>query len=112
MERFFPPSRMLQLKDEIYNFRQLKTEALHKRWLRFKKKLTKFLNHKIPDDSLLEFFYKSLNNNTKVVADTVVGRALMSHSWEEEATTLDRVTKTNRACNTKEAEAVTRSWLI
>ncbi|PHU24591.1 hypothetical protein BC332_09698 [Capsicum chinense] len=40
LERFFPPSRRVQLRNEISNFRQILTEALHETWERFKKKLT------------------------------------------------------------------------
>ncbi|PHT88682.1 hypothetical protein T459_10788 [Capsicum annuum] len=40
LERFFPPSRRVQLRNEISNFRQILTKALHETWERFKKKLT------------------------------------------------------------------------
>ena len=32
LDQFFPPSRMLQLRDEIINFRQLNGEPLHEAW--------------------------------------------------------------------------------
>lgn len=87
-------------------------EALHETRLRFNKKLTKCLNHRITNESLLEIFYRSLNNNNKAVVDTVVGGALMSHSWEEATTILDRVTKTNRAWHTREAEVAAATYAI
>ena len=57
LDRFFPPSRMLQLRDEIINFRQLNGEPLHESWQRFNKKLMQLPTHEVPDTMLLQIFY-------------------------------------------------------
>lgn len=36
LEKFFPSSRILQLRVEISNFRKLPNEALHKTWASLK----------------------------------------------------------------------------
>lgn len=80
--------------------------------MQFKKKMTKCPNHKIPDNSLLEIFYGSLNNNTKAATDIVAEGALMSHLWEQAVIILDKVTKTNRAWYPREAKATAGTYAI
>ena len=36
-KRFFPPSKMMKLRDDIQNFKQKKGEPIHESWTRFKK---------------------------------------------------------------------------
>lgn len=62
-------------------------------------------NHRIPDYSLLEIFYRALDANAKTMADTITGGAFMKNSFEEATETLKRVTKTNRAWHTRETKA-------
>lgn len=73
---------MLQLKDEIYKFRQLPAESLYKAWFRFKKKQSMVPNHKIRASNLLEIFYNSLNVSSRVMADTILGGAFMRLWWD------------------------------
>lgn len=73
---------ILQLKDEIYNFKHLHSEALYETWLRLKKKLMTVLNHRILGKNLLEIFYGFLNVKTKVIAYIITGRAFMTLTWE------------------------------
>lgn len=39
LDQFSPPSKILQLKEEINNFRELHSVTLYETWLRIKKKL-------------------------------------------------------------------------
>lgn len=88
-EKFFPPYKLLQLRDEINNFRELPIEALHETWLQFNMKLKQFPNHKVTDDHLMDTFYISLNETTKPIADTMVGGSFMKHNCTNVATILD-----------------------
>ena len=73
LERFFPPSRRVQLRDEISNFRQLPTEALHETWERFKKKLAQCPNHNMKEFHLMETLYRALNSVTKPILYNAAG---------------------------------------
>lgn len=84
---------MLQLRDEISNFRQLLTEVLHETWERFKKKLMQYPNYKMIDVHLMETPYRSLNSITKSIVDNVVGGSFMDHTFPEAYEMLDRMTK-------------------
>lgn len=81
LDKFFP-SRILQLKDEIYNFRQLNSEKIYETWLTFKKKLINVTNHRTLECNLLEIFYRALNIYTKDVVDTLTSGAFLSLHWE------------------------------
>lgn len=96
LERFSPPSRILQLKDEIYNSRKFSTEILYETWLRLNKKLKQVPNHIIPHDTLLEILYRSLNANNKAVPNTITRGEFMGNTYAEVAEMLDKVTNMNR----------------
>lgn len=97
LERFFHPSPMILLRDEINNFRQLPNEALHEAWLRFNKKIKQCPNHRLPDDVLLQSFYRSLDSLNKVVANNIVEGSLMDQLFVVASAMLDKMTRTNRA---------------
>lgn len=62
-------------------------------------------NHKPPNGVLLESFYKSLDA-IKFVVNNVVEDSLINYTYEEASVMLDRMTKMNKAWNTREAEVV------
>ena len=100
------------MKDEIYNIRQLHSEAVYETWLRFKKKLQNVPNHRMSGRSLLEIFYRALNSKTKAVADTITSGAFMSLRWEQASEILDYITKTNRGWHTREADTPVGAYAI
>jgi len=50
---FFPPSRMMKLRDNIQGLKRLEGEPIHETCLRFKKLLHQFLTHEQPNNLLL-----------------------------------------------------------
>lgn len=82
MDFLFLYSRILQLKNEIYNFEQLHSEAFYESWLGFIKNLMNIPNHRITGRTLLELFYISLNDNNKAVVDTSTDEEFMSIHWK------------------------------
>lgn len=87
---------MLQLKDEIYNFRLLLAESMYETWFRFKKKLRMVPHHQIPSFNLLEIFYKSLNVSFRGMEDTISGGALKRLCCDTSQEILDDIFVTNR----------------
>ncbi|MCF7184085.1 retrotransposon gag domain-containing protein, partial [Corynebacterium parakroppenstedtii] len=61
LERYFPRSKKLKLKDQINNFEQLPGDSISTTWEQFTKCLRSIPNHKIVDDALVEIFYHALN---------------------------------------------------
>ena len=101
-ERFFPPSKMLKLRDSIQNFKRLDGEPLHETWLRFQKLLIQCPTHGVPDNVLLQYFYRSLDTVNKGIADQLVRGGLMRQTFEAALVLLDEMTKINRAWHTRE----------
>ncbi|XP_049354638.1 uncharacterized protein LOC125819190 [Solanum verrucosum] len=104
LERFFPESKELQMKDEISTHKQLPGEAMHDTWWRFSQKLKKCPNHDLTERHLEQAFYRSLNYVTKHVVDAVCGGLFMRKPFSESMQLLDEVSKNNRAWYTRDAE--------
>ncbi|XP_049399754.1 uncharacterized protein LOC125863800 [Solanum stenotomum] len=47
-ERFFPPSRVMKLRDDIQNFKQKEGEPIHESWTRFNRFSRKWPTHGLP----------------------------------------------------------------
>ena len=94
LDRFFPPARMMALRDAINNFCQKPNEALYEAWGRFRKMLAKCPNHMILEVVLLQTFYRGLNPASKNECNTVCGSPVMSLTWPLVTVCLDQHTKT------------------
>lgn len=62
----------------------------------------------------LKSLYRLLDAVNKPVANNVAEGLLMDHTYEEASDMLDKMTKTNRAWHTREAEVVsnTSTWKL
>ena len=88
---------MLKLRDNIQNFKRVDGEPLHEAWLRFQRLLLQCPSHGVPDNLLLQYFYRSLDTINKGIADQLVRGGLMKQSFEMASSLLDDLTKVNRA---------------
>ncbi|PHT34111.1 hypothetical protein CQW23_25911 [Capsicum baccatum] len=68
----------------------LPTEALHKTWERFKKKLMRCPNHQMTNIHLMEILYRALNSVTKPVVDNSAGGSFMDLTFIQASDMLDR----------------------
>lgn len=103
---------MLQVKDKIYNFKQLHSEALYETWLRFKKKLKNSPNHRTTSRNLLGIIYRALNANTDVIVDTITSEACKSPCWDHASKIIDQNTKFNQRCHTREMNNLVDTYAI
>src|SRR5688572_29514194 len=109
-ERFFPPSKMLKLRDNIQNFKRVDGEPLHETWLRFQKLLIQCPTHGVPDNVLPQYFYRSLDSMNKGIADHLVRGGLMGHTFAAASVLLDEITRINRAWHTREVHVSPLMW--
>lgn len=100
----------MKLRDRINNFEQLTGESVSAAWERFSKYIRSAPNHRIIDDSLLEHFFRGLDDNGKAVADTVTGGAFLMNTFVKALEKMDRVAKTNRAWSTRDSETTKSSF--
>lgn len=62
------------------------------------------LDHKITDDSLVEIFYRALDDNNKAVVDTITRDSFLDCTFVEVVQRLERVATTNRAWGMRDTE--------
>ena len=75
--KFFPPSKIAQLVQEINTFKQIEGENLAKAWERFHELLRRCPHHRLTRWMQVHTFYNGLSDPSRTVIDASVGGALM-----------------------------------
>ena len=97
LTKFFTPSKIAQLVQEINTFGQLEGENLAKAWDRFHKLLRKCPHHRLTRWMQIHTFYNGLRNATRTVIDAPAGGALMKKTTDQAYEILeDAATNTNQ----------------
>ena len=97
LTKFFPPSKIAQLVQEINTFGQLEGENLAEAWDRFHELLRKCPHHRLTRWMQVHTFYNGLRNATRTVIDASVGGALMKITTDQAYEILeDAATNTNQ----------------
>ena len=97
LTKFFPPSKIAQLVQEINTFGQLEGENLAEAWDRFHELLRKCPHHRLTRWMQVHTFYNGLRNATRTVIDASDGGALMKKTTDQAYEILeDVVTNTNQ----------------
>jgi len=85
---FFPPSRFINARLEISNFRQGQDEALCAAWERLKV-LLRCPNHDFEEITQLNIFHNGLRPNTKMILDAAAGGTMMAVDMERATQIID-----------------------
>ena len=97
LTKFFPPSKIAQLVQEINTFRQFEGENLTKAWERFHELLRRCPHHKLTKWMQVHTFYNGLRNLARTIIDALAGGALMKKTINQAYEILeDTVTNTNQ----------------
>ena len=83
LTKFFPPSKIAQLVQEINTFRQLEGENLAEAWERFHELLRRCPHHKLTKWMQVHTFYNALSDYTRTVIDASAGGALMKKTTDQ-----------------------------
>ena len=83
LTKFFPPSKIAQLGQEINTFRQLEGENLLKAWERLHELLRRCPHHRLTRWMQVHTFYNDLSNATRTVIDALAGGALMKKTTDQ-----------------------------
>ncbi|XP_049399735.1 uncharacterized protein LOC125863770 [Solanum stenotomum] len=100
--QFFPPSKMINLRDGIVEFRCLEDEQINDTWLRFKDLVLQYPTHGLPDKVLQEYFYRGLDLVNRGVVEQLSQGGILRHPYIIASQLLDCMTKRNRAWHTRE----------
>ena len=97
LTKFFPPSKIAQLVQEINTFGQLEGENLAEAWDRFHELLRKCPHHRLTRWIQVHTFYNGLRNATRTVIDASAGGSLMKKTTNQAYEILeDAATNTNQ----------------
>ena len=97
LTKFFPPSKIAQLVQEINTFGQLEGENLAEAWDRFHELLRKCPHHRLTRWMQVHTFYNGLRNATRTMIDASAGGALMKKTTDQAYEILEDVaTNTNQ----------------
>ena len=97
LTKFFPPSKIAQLVQEINTFGQLEGENLVEAWDRFHELLRKCPHHRLTRWMQVHTFYNGLRNATRTMIDASAGGSLMKKTTDQAYEILeDATTNTNQ----------------
>ena len=97
LTKFFPPSKIAQLVQEINTFGQLEGENLAEAWDRFHELLRKCPHHRLTRWMQVHTFYNGLRNATRTMIDASAGGSLMKKTTDQAYEILeDAATNTNQ----------------
>ena len=97
LTKFFPPSKIAHLVQEINTFGQLEGENLAEAWDKFHELLRKFPHHRLTRWMQVHNFYNGLRNATRTMIDASAGGALMKKTTDQAYEILeDAATNTNQ----------------
>ncbi|KAL0324572.1 UNVERIFIED_CONTAM: hypothetical protein Scaly_2424300 [Sesamum calycinum] len=77
LQRFFPASRAIHLRKEIYGIRQLNGESLYEYWERFKELVASYPHHQFTKSLLIQYFYEGLSRMDRRMVDAASRGALI-----------------------------------
>ena len=89
LQKYFPSSRVTQIRKEITSVKQERDEAFDVYYERFKALVSSCPNHGIREGLLLQYFYEGLLPLERQFLDSAAGGALMEKSKEEVTTLLE-----------------------
>ena len=92
LTKFFPPSKIAQLVQEINTFRQLEGKNLAEAWERFHELLRRCSHHRLTRWMQVHTFYNDLSDVTITVIDASAESALMKKTTDQAYKILEDMT--------------------
>nr|GEW76055.1 reverse transcriptase domain-containing protein [Tanacetum cinerariifolium] len=81
--KYFPPSMVTKLRNEITNFRQRLDELLFEAWERYKISIDRFPNHNMLTVTQIDTFYNGLTLRHRDTINAAAGGTFMKRRPEE-----------------------------
>nr|GEV23240.1 zinc finger, CCHC-type [Tanacetum cinerariifolium] len=83
LSKYFPPSMVMKLRNDISNFRQLPEESLFEAWERYKLSIDRCPNHNMLPVTQIDTFYKGLTLRHRDTINVAAGGTFMKRRPEE-----------------------------
>nr|GEV86571.1 reverse transcriptase domain-containing protein [Tanacetum cinerariifolium] len=81
--KYFPPSMVMKLRNEITNFRQRPNESLFEAWERYKISIDRCINHNMLPVTQIDTFYNELTLRYRDTINAAAGGTFMKRCPEE-----------------------------
>ncbi|XP_070015760.1 uncharacterized protein [Nicotiana sylvestris] len=95
--KFFSPSHIVALRDEILAFKQEPTEPLHEIWERFRTMVKECPNNYMNDVMIQQTFYRGINTTNQCIVNQLAGGYFMKLPYNEACDVLDEMADTSSA---------------
>nr|GFA42332.1 hypothetical protein [Tanacetum cinerariifolium] len=105
INEFFPPSRTINLRNEIYNFQQQFDESFHEAWDRYKDLLHACPHHSFTKLHQLDTFYNALNPTDQDSLNAAAGGNLLERRTQDVLTIIENKSK---VCNSRNKSVVSQ----
>nr|GFB00140.1 reverse transcriptase domain-containing protein [Tanacetum cinerariifolium] len=100
LEKYFPPSMVTKLRNEITNFRQRPDESLFEAWERYKLSIDRCPNHNMLPVTQIDTFYNRLTLRHHDTINAAAGGTFMKRRPEECYDLIENMTAHNNDCDT------------
>nr|GEZ88810.1 reverse transcriptase domain-containing protein [Tanacetum cinerariifolium] len=100
LEKYFPPSMVTKLRNEITNFRQRPDESLFEAWERYKLSIDRCPNHNMLPVTQIDTFYNGLTLRRHDTINAAAGGTFMKRRPEECYDLIENMTTHNNDCDT------------
>ncbi|GJT82029.1 reverse transcriptase domain-containing protein [Tanacetum coccineum] len=87
LSKYFPPSMVTKLRNDISNFRQLPDESLFEAWERYKLSIDRCLNHNMLPVTQIHAFYNGLTVRHRDTINVAAGGTFIKRSESSSSTT-------------------------
>ncbi|XP_022847548.1 uncharacterized protein LOC111370071 [Olea europaea var. sylvestris] len=91
--KFFPPSRVHQIRNEVYLFRQEDHETYPEAWDRFKSAIRKCPNLDVPKLAQIYLFYNGLYAEFRNIVDASAGGSILTIEVDDAHNLFERIAK-------------------
>jgi hypothetical protein len=111
--KYFPSSRLINLRSYIINFRQTKTESLIQAWTRFYNLIHTCPDHGLPDIVLLQHFQHSLSRDNVFCLLELTQGSLFHKNPAEGLEILEKILAmpVRRESQSEEIKDLSQSWI-
>ena len=99
--RYYPVYQKLNNKERVNNFMALSGDSISSSRDRFTSFFRSVPNHRIDDESLMEYFYRGQDDNNKVVLDTIESCSYGECPYAEIANILEKISCNNKSWSTR-----------
>nr|GEX91560.1 reverse transcriptase domain-containing protein [Tanacetum cinerariifolium] len=112
LEKYFPPSMVTELRNEITNFRQRPDESLFEAWERYKLLIDHFSNHNMLPVTQIDTFYNWLTLRHRDTINASAGETFMKRHPKECYDLIENITAHHNDWDTSPPLAKLKTYMM